>query len=144
MDVQTSNPNFMEILEDRGYRVTYSRKAIADLLAQKHEGFTIEALCDELPLVSRATVYRTIKLLLEAGVVCRLATMDGATVYSVSRAGHHHHHFVCVICGAVEEFRSTAIERLLRSIAAGLPGQVIDHRVELYVARDDCTAGAEG
>ena len=49
---------------------------------------------DELPLVSRATVYRTIKLLLETGVVCKLATMDGANVYSVSRGGHHHHHYV--------------------------------------------------
>ena len=144
MDLQTSHTNFMSILEDRGYRATYSRKAIADLLAQKHEGFTIEALCDELPLVSRATIYRTIRLFLQAGVVCKLATMDGTNVYSVSRAGHHHHHFVCVICGSVEEFRSTAIERLLRSIAAELPGQVIDHRIELYVARDDCPVGKEG
>ena len=140
MDLQTSNPNFMAVLEDRGYRATYSRKAIANLLEQKHEGFTIEALCDELPLVSRATVYRTIRLLLEAGVVCKLATMDGANVYSVSRAGHHHHHYVCVICGAVEEFRAAAIERLLRSISADLQGQVIGHRIELYVACDDCPA----
>ena len=140
MDLQTSNPNFMAVLEDRGYRATYSRKAIANLLEQKHEGFIIEALCDELPLVSRATVYRTIRLLLEAGVICKLATMDGANVYSVSRAGHHHHHYVCVICGAVEEFRAAAVERLLRSISADLEGQVIGHRIELYVACDDCPA----
>ena len=94
-----------------------------------------------LPLVSRATVYRTIKLHLEAGVVCKLAKMDGANVYSVSQARHHHHHYICVICGAVEEFRATEIERLLRSIGTDLPGQVIDHRIELYVACDDCPAG---
>ena len=128
----------MAALEDLGYRGTYSRKAIANLLEQKHEGFTIEAVCDELPLVSRATVYRTIKLLIEAGVVCKLPTMDGGNVYSVSRAGHHHHHYLCVICGAVEEFRATAVERLLRSVSADLPGQVIGHRIELYVACDDC------
>ncbi len=144
MDAQTAYPNIMSILEDQGYRVTYSRKEIANLLEQKREGFTIEALCDELPLVSRATVYRTIKILLEAGAVCRLATMDGANLYSVSRAGHHHHHYVCVICGAVEEFRATAVERLIRSIGVDLPGEVIGHRIELYVACDDCPAGKEG
>ena len=143
MDLQTPYPNFMPILGNRGIRITLPRKAIADLLEQKHGGFTIEALCDELPLVSRATVYRTIKLLLEAGVVCKLTTMDGANVYSVSRAGHHHH-YVCVICGVVEEFRAAAVERLIRSIGADLPGQVIDHRIELYVACNDCPAGKGG
>lgn len=141
MELQASHPNLMATLEDLGYRATHPRKAIASFLEQKHEGFTIEAVCDELPLVSRATVYRTIKLLLEAGVICKLPTMDGGTVYSVSRAGHHHHHYVCVICGAVEEFRAAAVERLLRSISADLPGQVIDHRIELYVACDDCPSG---
>ena len=140
MKSQTTHQSAMSILEDLGYRVTFSRKAITNLLEQKHEGFTIEALCDELPLVSRATVYRTIRLLLEAGVVCKLATMDGANVYSVSRAGHHHHHYVCVVCGAVEEFRAASVERLLRSISADLQGQVIGHRIELYVACDDCPA----
>ena len=134
----------MAVLEDHGYRATYSRKAIANLLEQKHEGFTIEAVCDELPLVSRATVYRTIKLLLEAGVVCKLATMEGANVYSVSRAGHHHHHYVCVKCGAVEEFRAAGVERLLKSIGAELPGQIIAHRIELYVACEPCPASEEG
>ncbi len=131
----------MAALEDRGHRVTFSRKAIVNLLEQKHEGFTAEALSEELPSVSRATVYRTIKALLEAGAVCKLAAMDGSHVYSVSRTGHHHHHYVCVKCGAVEEFRAATVERMLRSIAAEIPGQVVDHRVELYVACDPCPAG---
>ncbi len=88
--------------------------------------------------MGRATVYRTVKLLLEAGVVCKLAMLDGSHLYSVSRAARHHHHYVCVKCGAVAEFRTAAIEQMLRSIGADVPGQVVDHRIELYVACDYC------
>lgn len=139
MEFQASHPNLMAVLEGRGIRATLPRRTIAGLLEQKHAGFTIEAISEELPSVGRATVYRTVKLLLEAGAVCKLAMMDGSHVYSVSRAGHHHH-YVCVKCGAVEEFRAAAIEQLLGSAGADLPGQVIDHRIELYVICDRCLA----
>ena len=130
----------MAVLKDRGVRVTRPRKVIADLLERKRGGFTIEALNEELPSVGRATVYRTVKLLLEAGAVCKLTMMDGSRVYMVSQTGHHHHHYVCVNCGAVEEFRAAAVEQLLRSIGADLPGQVLDHRIELYVICGHCRA----
>ena len=138
MNSQASHPNLMAVLEDRGIRVTPPRKVIVDLMEQKQGGFTIEALSEELPAVGRATVYRTVKLLVEAGAVCKLAMVDGSHVYSVSRTGDHHHHYVCVKCGAVEEFRAAAVEQLLRSVGTDLPGQVVDHRIELYVICDYC------
>ena len=122
----------MEILANRGYRVTAPRKAIAELLERKHEGFTVEALSEELPSVGRATVYRTIKLFLEAGVVCKLLMMDGARLYSLTRVGHRHHYSVCVQCGAVGELKAATIDRSLRAIGAEIPGQIVDHHIELY------------
>ena len=133
-------PDLMAVLENRGYRATAPRKAVAELLEQKHEGFTVEALSEELPSVGRATVYRTIKLFLEAGVVCKLPMMDGSPVYSLSRANRCHYHSVCVQCGAVREFRAAAFERLLRAVISDIPGQVVDHRIELYVTCDYCPA----
>ena len=138
MQIQTLHPDLMATLKDRSIRVTRPRKAIVDLLERKRGGFTIEALSEELPSVGRATVYRTVRLLLEAGVVCKLAMMDGSHVYSVSRVGHHHHHYVCIECGAVDEFRTATVEKLVRSISTDLPGQVVDHRIELYVLCDYC------
>ncbi len=135
--------SLMASLEYRGYRATAPRKAIADLLEQKHDGFTVEAISEELPSVSRATVYRNIKLFVDAGVVCKLTLMNGSHVYSVARLGHHHH-YVCVECGAVKEFRAAAVERMVRSIATDLPGQVVGHRVELYVSCDRCPVGDAG
>ena len=128
----------MAVLEGLGYRATAPRKAIAKLLEQKHDTFTLEALSEELPSVGRATVFRTIKLLLEAGVVCKLATIDGSQRYSLCRVDHHHHHSVCIQCGAVEELRAMAVERLISAIGAEVPGEVIDHRIELYVVCDSC------
>ena len=130
----------MAVLENRGYRITAPRKAIVELLEQKHEGFTAEALNKELPSVGRATIYRNIKLFLEAGVVCKLLMMDGASVYSLTRAGHRHHHSVCVQCGAVGEFEAAAIDRVLRAIGAEVAGQIVDHHIELYVTCGDCRA----
>ncbi len=130
----------MAALENRGYKATAPRKAIAKHLEQKHETFTAEALSEELPSVGRATVYRTVKLLLEAGLVCKVPMMDGARVYSLARVGHQHHHSVCVQCGAVGEFKAAIIDRSLRAIAADIPGQVVKHRIELYVTCNDCRA----
>ena len=138
--IQESRPNLMEALENRGYRATAPRKAIARLLEQKYEGFTVEALSEELPSVGRATVYRTVKLLLEAGVICKLLMMDGARVYSLTRVGHRHHHSICVQCGVVGEFKAATIDRALRAILAEIPGQIVDHHIELYVTCDDCPA----
>ena len=133
-----SHTNLMPVLEDLGYRATAPRKAIARLLEQKRDSFTVEALSEELPSVGRATVYRTIKLLLEAGAVCKLATIDGSQVYSLCGVGHHHHHSVCIQCGAVEEFKAAAVERLIGAIGNQIPGEVVDHRIELYVICDPC------
>ena len=133
-------PNLIAILESGGYRVTSPRRAIASLLEKKQEGFSMEELSEELPSVGRATVYRTIKLFHAAGVVCKLAMMNGSHMYSLCGVGHHHHHTVCVVCGVVEEFRVDAVERLIRQISADIPGEVVSHRLELYVNCGACPA----
>ena len=130
--------NLTAVLEELGYRATAPRKAIARLLEQRQDTFTVEALSKELPSVGRATVYRTIKLLLEAGAVCKLARMDGSQMYSICTDGHHHHHSVCIQCGAVEEFRAAAVERLISAISSEISGEVIDHRIELFVVCGIC------
>ena len=135
---QITRPKLIEVLKNRGYRATAPRKAIAKLLEQRHEGFTAEALREELPSVGRATVYRTIKLFLESGAICRLLMMDGARVYSLARVGHRHHHSVCVRCGAVGELRAATVDRSLAAIGAEIAGQIVDHHIELYVTCDEC------
>ena len=141
LEVQQTRPDLLAVLEDRGHRMTGPRRSVIDRLGDKAEGFSAEEICDELPGVGRATVYRTIKLLLEAGVICKLALPNGAPKYSLARF-EHHHHTVCVRCGNVGEFRAATIERLIRAIGADIPGEILGHRIEFYITCHQCGEAA--
>ena len=135
--VLTSRPDIMAILEDRGYRSTAPRRAIVRIVEEMREGFTAEDVVKELPGVGRATVFRTLKLFLETGIICRLNLLDGAPRYMLSRV-EHHHHTVCVGCGKVGEFRAATVERLMRVIGEEMPGEIVGHRIEFYIVCDRC------
>ena len=84
-----------------------------------------------LPGLGRATIYRTLRLLVEAGILCKTAMPDGSPRYSLDDT-HHHHHLVCVACGRIDEFRHPSVERMLRSLKAHAGSELIGHRLELY------------
>ena len=126
-----------DILHRVGCRVTQPRREVARLLASKRGAFSAESINDELPEVGRATVYRTIRLLAEAGVLCKALLPDGSPRYSIDHSWHHHH-LICSSCETVEEFRSAELERLLCELGAEIPGQVLGHQVDFYVNCPDC------
>ena len=136
-DRKPARPDLLAVLEDRGYRVTEPRRSVVNLLDTKDEGFSAEEVCTDLPGVGRATVYRTIKLLLDAGVICELALPNGAPKYTLARF-EHHHHTLCIRCGSVDEFRDATIERLLRTIGEDISGDIVGHRMEFYVVCQGC------
>lgn len=130
-------PDLTSVLEDRGYRVTGPRLSIIGLLGRKDEGFSAEEINHALPGVGRATVFRTLRLLLDANVICKLTTRDGGVKYSLARV-EHHHHTVCVRCGTVGDFRDVTIERLLRALGDEIQGQIVGHRIEVDVVCPPC------
>ena len=134
-----ARPDPLAALGGQGRRLTGPRRSVIALLAAKDGGFSAEEICAELPEVGRATVYRTIKLLVEAGQLCHVALPDGATRYSLSRL-EHHHHTVCVRCGTVGDFSGTTVERVLRTAATEISGELIGHRIEFYIVCNDCLA----
>jgi Fur family ferric uptake transcriptional regulator len=136
----SGRPDLLATLEDRGYRVTAPRRSVTGLLERSQEGLSAEEICQELPGVGRATVYRTLKLLQDTGVLCKLPLPDGAPVYTLARV-EHHHHTICMKCGVVGEFRHATIERLLRAIGEDIPGELVGHRIEAYILCEKCVAG---
>ncbi len=139
IDVRPARHDLLAVLEDNGHRVTSPRRSIISLLEDKSDGFSTEEISNELPGVGRATVYRTIKLLLEAGVICKLVLPDGASKYSLARV-EHHHHTLCIKCGTVGEFRDTTIERLVRAIGEDISGEIVGHRMEFHIVCEQCLA----
>ena len=141
-DRQPSRPNPLMVLEDKGYRLTEPRRRIIGVLQEKDDGFDPEEICGMLPGIGRATVYRTIKLLVEAGLLCKLTLPSGGTRYNLSPF-EHHHHTLCVSCGTVGVFRDTTVERILRGIGNEISGEIVGHRMELYTLCQSCSAKPE-
>ncbi|MBI4312481.1 MAG: transcriptional repressor [Chloroflexi bacterium] len=137
-----SETDLLTTLEDRGCRITGPRRDVIALLERKEAGVSAEEVCAGLPLVGRATIYRTLKLLLEAGVLCKLTLPDGAPKYTLARFDHHHH-TVCVRCGTVGDFRDSTIERLMRAIGADIPGKIVGHRLEVFITCQPCLASPQ-
>ena len=137
MSTESHSTDILAVLEHQGYRSTFPRRAIVESLQNRNDGFTADDLVRELPKIGRATIFRTIKLLLEAGVICKLSLINGEPRYSLSQA-EHHHHTICVTCGAVGEFHASTVERMLRIVGSEIAGSIVGHRIELYINCSEC------
>src|SRR6476469_3360393 len=104
--------NILELIESKGHRVTAPRMAVIGVIATMPGHFTAEALAGRVRGVGRATVFRTLKLLVDEGVVCRVLLDDGRLHYRLSRTPHHHH-LVCTECGAIEDFTNCDVRDVI-------------------------------
>ena len=82
--------------------------------------------------IGLATVYRTLNLLTEAGLVEQQSFQDGRAVFEVSHPNGHHDHLICTECGLVIEFEDPGIESLQDAIAAKFGIQLKSHRLDLF------------
>lgn len=128
-------------LEDIGFRSTAPRRAVLDAIGASRAPFTIEDLTSTVPSVGRATVFRTIKLLQELDLVCRVPLGDGGVRYQAS-VGEHHHHLVCRKCGSVSEFSDTEMDKRIHEQAGLRAFRLESHSLELYGLCSDCSSGA--
>ena len=120
-------------------RMTASRRVVVAAVARQRGHFTAEALTAGLPIVGRATVYRTLKLLTEAGVLCRVLMDDGSLHYRLSGPGHHHH-LVCVACGTIQDFSGCDVAGMVAQLAQGKAFTVEGHWLEVYGRCGECQA----
>ena len=126
--------------KDKGVRLTDQRRIIAKVMSDSKVtyGSKDHPDVDELHKrvneidknISIATVYRTVKLLEEAGLIERLEFGDGRSRYE--EAGEHHEHLVDIETGEVHEFYNEELETLKTEIAREMGYDLIDHRLELY------------
>lgn len=130
---------FERFLAGRGLKLTAQRQRIFERAFATHEHFSAETLYrwmreESGPRVSRATVYRTLGLLVEGGFVESLDTGRGELVYEHSLGHRHHDHMVCLSCGRIEEFHEPRIEALQNEAAARKGFELVshDHRLHGY------------
>ena len=128
----------LDTLEARGFRSTAPRRIMATVIGDQERHFTAEGLRQQLPRrMGRATVYRTLKLLVEAGVLCRVLLEDGDLHYQLSHHGHHHH-LICVQCGSSQDLTGCDIEDLLLTTSADHGFELSGHWLEVYGRCRNC------
>lgn len=119
----------------KGLRITEQRRVIAQVLSQVDDHPDVEALHRRVasldPRISIATVYRTVKLFEEAGIIERHEFQGGRSRYETVQ-DEHHDHLIDIDTGNVIEFHDAEIEELQARIAARLGYRLVDHRMELY------------
>ena len=120
---------------ERGLRITEQRRVIARVLSDSHDHPDVEKLHERAaaidPGISIATVYRTVRLFEEAGILDRHDFGDGRARYEAAPEAHHDH-MIDVETGKVIEFVDPELEALQRQIADKLGFRLVDHRMELY------------
>ena len=122
-------------VQDRRLNVTAQREAIVEQFLRTRDHVSIDELLSKVrkrqPKVGYATVYRTLKLLVDSGLAVERQFGDGQARYEI--VGDHHDHLICQKCNLILEFEDDEIERLQERTAARLGCfTVLRHRHELY------------
>ena len=124
-------------LKKRGIRLTRQRQLLLDLLDKSGQHLDAEALYqmahEKDPKLNRVTVYRTLKLLKEGGLVDELDLMHytGDQHYYETRTKQEHAHIICLRCGKVEEFYGDPLHKLRRQVESMFGFQILIARTEV-------------
>ena len=116
---------FLDFLEEKNLRITAQRRAIVDTVFGTDQHFTAEQLLEwareKDSSVSRATVYRTLPLLTESGLVHEMDFGKDYKIYDPNYADHpNHNHIICDDCDKIVEFESDRLDQLENEISTGL------------------------
>ncbi len=132
-----------------GQRMTHPRRIVRDAIAAFSRPFSAGELTRAVALVDpgigRASVYRTLALLVECGQVERLHTA-GRERYTLCLESAHHHHITCTRCGRTEDFaleRVDAFEAAVEAAVAGLGYRVESHVLEVQGLCSECSAAPD-
>lgn len=133
---KTPEQTLEQLCRDKGMRLTGPRRVILRVLAAATDHPDAEELHRRVaavePGINIATVYRTMNILAEHGLIERHSFADGRARYEAG-GGEHHDHFVNLDTNEVIEFRCDEIERLQHKIAAEQGFEIVGHRLEIYV-----------
>lgn len=132
----------MEFLAKKNLRITAQRQAIVDSVFNTDEHFTAEQLLGwsraRDKSVSRATVYRTLPLLTESGLVREMDFGKDYKFYDPNYAEHpHHHHIICQDCEKIVEFESRKIDQIETEISHKLGFSVHSQRLQITATCDE-------
>ncbi len=139
---EKSISGFKDFVKNKNLKFTSQRELILTALLKSKNHVSAEELYDMIrktePVIGQATVYRTLKILVEANLVNRLDFGDGMYRYEPNMEKKHHDHMVCKRCGKKIEFIDENIEVLQKKLATKYNFQLTGHRLYLFGYCQEC------
>jgi len=143
--MQSTLKELKEILAAKDLRVTPQRQAIMQILLEKKNQHLsaddIYILTKESnPEIGIATIYRTLELFADLGIISKMEFGDGCSRYEFNQEqdGHAHHHLICQNCGVIIEFNEDLLEELESKIAQESKFKITDHCLRFYGYCEQC------
>jgi Fur family transcriptional regulator, ferric uptake regulator len=140
-ETQRRSERMIAALDTQGFRLTAPRQAVVDVLAEGHQHLShaeiLERAREKHPDISRATVYRTLELLTELGIV-HPTFLGDANQRFVIPVGGHHHHLICNRCGDVTDVNECHFGNALSTVSQQTGFAVESHLIELYGLCANC------
>jgi len=144
----TAERKFEEFIKSKELRYTSERKLILKAIFSFHKHFNVEELFEKLREqgnhISRATIYRTVPLLLQSGLITEALHCQDKTSYENIFNKKHHDHLVCVRCGKIIEFYNEKIEKLQEEVCRQHNFVPIEHRLGIKGYCEDCYKKIKG
>mgnify|MGYP002725767268 CR=1 FL=1 len=133
---------FIGSLKNEGLKVTPQRIAVLENLIDREGHRECEEIYDDLRgrgfSVSRATIYRTLDLLVKYRIARKLDIGEGKALYESRIESEHHDHIICTECGAIDEFHHEEIENIQTDICRKLGAHIVGHQHQLFIICKNC------
>lgn len=137
--------SFKEKLKEKGCKLTLQRRSVLDVLIEHNdEHLSTEEIYGEVkkkyPEIGLATVYRTVQLFEEMGIVDRLNFDDGCSRFELASEDsvHHHHHLICETCNRVYEVENDLLSEIEAEIERVYQFKIHDHNLMFYGKCKNC------
>jgi Fur family ferric uptake transcriptional regulator len=140
--MDNTEERFKQFLHDKGLKFTPERQVVLEEAFAIHDHFEAEDLLLKIRQnnrrVSRGTIYRTLNLLVESGLVRKVAFIDKHTHYEHVYGHTHHEHLICLGCGQVIEFYRESLEQSLIKVCEENKFNIKSHKVEVLGYCREC------
>lgn len=147
VDIHKQLANFSNYLKKKGLKITSQRLLVAEKIFGIDSHFTVDSLAESLKdrrnEISRATIYRIVSVMVEAGLLTEHNFGQNARYYEHIPGQQHHDHILCLDCGRIDEFVNTEIEQLQVKMAGEYGYTLADHSLNLYGRCKDFAATGE-
>ena len=146
IEMKLTQNRIAAILREHSYKITPQRRAVLNVISLSHDHLTPAAIYKKVhrenPRIGLVTIYRTLDILAELGLICEVHSGGNCRSYLMRRPSGHHHHLICSDCGAVVDFTDCDLTELEHKISRETSFEIAGHLLEFTGRCRDCLKGA--